>query len=1237
MKATWSRWLTPVGETENRSQNGSILLTEPKMTQPKMTQLIHVSPRWRKPAAVPIFVFLLLVYLSPEKVLAQVDSHERDTEPKISLSAGAIIEILRREPGLLLEVKRSLVRKAYEQGRLLDPADLTDDALFQLLREDDNARVLATQEIENREYVRPKPTRREMEKDRIGRVLAPESAKAAGSAAAPVLPSEEEKYWAQHEQRGAQEKTAASPYSAAPDSRSPDSRPPDSQPRDGFSKDGFEAEPAMPPGPLPAQPALPLPPDYDRRQNLAGLQPQNRDSYTGATPETGSLLRVSPEGMPGLLSASMDESEFRPGSGDALSLSADTAASASRLRANSPGQASPAADTALSARTGRSDTRIQRPPFSPVEEDQPAIRRRANPYAEVPSLYDLYTQISRRSPVLSRFGEDIFRNGTGNFDELPMDMPVGPEYVLGPGDGLSIELWGGVSQHLQRVVDREGRVALPEAGAVEVTGRSLGDVQQLVQSALRREFRDVHADVSLGRLRTVRVYVVGDVLRPGAYDVSSLSTPLNALYQAGGPTSRGSLRILRHYRGPQLIGNIDLYDLLLHGVRSSLERLQAGDTIMVPPLGAELTVEGMVRRPAIYELNHEGNLAEALALAGGVLTTGTLRHIEVERVIAHERRSMLRLDLPEKNLPENNFSGNNNQEAVTRALEDFKIQDGDKIRISPILPYSGQTVYLDGHVVHPGKHAFHEGMRITDLIPAYTDLLPEPAGRHAEIIRLAPPDYAPQVIAFNLSDALAALAQGNTKGDQTGESSAHNPQNVTLRPFDTVRIFGRYDFEDAPVITVSGEVRHPGEHVTNGETRLRDAVYLAGGVTRDALLTDAQVFRRTADGKLKVLSVNLGHALAGDSANNVALEPKDQVFIHRNLSRVDPATVKIEGEVALPGKYPLGEDMSAAQLVRLAGGLKRGAFTEAADLTRYTVENGAQVMGEHMAVPIARALAGEADTDVRLRDGDILTIRQLAGWTDIGSLITVKGEVMHPGDYGIQEGERLSSVIARAGGLRSDAYPYGAILERRQVRELEEKNRAELIRQVEGQGSAFKLIPDAGDPDAKLAKDATLQQWHATLEELQNLPPTGRLVIHISRDLRRWANTPADLEIRAGDTLFIPKTPNYVMVNGQVYNPTAITYRPGKSAGWYLRQAGGPTNMASHKAVFVVRADGSVVGGKGSGEWFTGDVLSADLRPGDMVFVPEKALGGPPLWKNTLQVAQLLSSVAVAVSVGHGF
>lgn len=1200
------------------------------MPQPKCAS----RPLWKALAAAMVACALLGPVsagqerpAARDKAVAEADPHERDPEPLVSLSAAAITEILRQEPGLLLEVKRMLVRKAYEQGRLLDPADLTDAALFQLLREDNNVRVLATEQIEQREYVRPKPTRQEMEKDRIERLRSSDSVNsvAASSASTPPAgrnagPNEEEKYWAQHEQLGVPEKVRTQP---------------DPLGDNGYSDDGFR-EPdrtTTPSNSFPVRPDVAPSTDYRRRQNMAGSQPQDRDSYDGAPPGAGSLEPIAPEGMPGLLSASMDESGAsgsRPGAMDALSGSpygsaSSGAAAGSRSSGNPPAQPfSPyplTADAGAGTWNPRSDSGLQRPRIQPEEEeDHPVIRRRVNPYAEVPSLYDLYAQVSRRSPVLARFGEDIFRNGTGNFDELPMDLPVGPDYVLGPGDGLSIELWGGVSEHLQRVVDREGRVALPEAGAVEVNGRNLGDVQQLVQSVLRGEFRDVHADVSLARLRSVRVYVVGDVLRPGAYDVSSLSTPLNALYQAGGPTARGSLRILRHYRGQQLMGEIDLYDLLLHGVRSSLARLQAGDTIMVPPLGAELTVEGMVRRPAIYELNHEHDLAEALELAGGVLNTGTLRHIEVERVVAHQSRAMLRLDLPE----------NNNQDAVATALEDFKIQDGDKIRISPILPYSERTVYLDGHVVHPGKHAFREGMRVSDLIGSYTDLLPEPAARHAEIIRLAPPDFAPQVIAFNLSDALAATVAG-------GAPNSNSPQNVVLQPFDTVRIFGRYDFEDPPVIAVNGEVRHPGEHVTNGETRLRDAIYLSGGVTRDALLTDAQIFRRTSDGKLRVLSVNLAGALAGDAADNVPLEPKDRVFIHRNLSKLDPAMVKIEGEVARPGKYPLGEDMSAAQLVRLAGGLKRGAFTEAADLTRYTVENGAQVMGEHVAVPIARALAGEPDTDVRLHDGDVLTIRQLAGWNDIGSLITVKGEVMHPGDYGIQEGERLSSVLERAGGLRADAYPYGAILERRQVRELEEKNLSDLIRQVKAQQESFTLLPDTGDADDKLAKNAVVQQWHATLDELENLPPTGRLVIHISKDVRKWANTPADLDVRAGDTLFIPKAPNYVMVNGQVYNPTAITYRPGKNAGWYLRQAGGPTNMASKKAVFVVRADGSVVGGKGSGEWFTGDVLSAELRPGDMVFVPEKALGGTAVWKNTLQAAQLISTAAIAISVGHGF
>jgi hypothetical protein len=160
---------------------------------------------------------------------------------------------------------------------------------------------------------------------------------------------------------------------------------------------------------------------------------------------------------------------------------------------------------------------------SPSGTDEPPLfRHRPNPYNDVPSLYDLYSQVSRRSPQLERFGMAIFRNGTGNLDDLPMDVPAGPEYVLGPGDGLNIELWGGVAQRLQRVVDREGRVALPEVGILQVSGRTLANVQQLVQSVMRTQFRDVEADISLARIRSVQIYVVGDVANPGAYDISSL-------------------------------------------------------------------------------------------------------------------------------------------------------------------------------------------------------------------------------------------------------------------------------------------------------------------------------------------------------------------------------------------------------------------------------------------------------------------------------------------------------------------------------------------------------------------------------------------------------------------------------------------------------------------------------------------------------------------------------------------
>jgi protein involved in polysaccharide export with SLBB domain len=1132
---------------------------------------------------------------------------DRQADQTVSLSAEKLITLLQKETGLLLELKKVLVRKAFEQGRILEPGDLTDEALFRLVREDETIRVLATQEVSKRLYIRALPT--QDERNRELALRARSNTTKAEEASTPTNTdttrnmSKEERYWSDQDRR----------VLTSPQPSEPQQNPQYGPPAPGRSPDNEQQ------------------PELDSRRAIEQAQMQDSDDFDGIPTDSGSMgsasmgsmERISPEDLPGLIRARSEQQTEASSLGSfGSSMSHQTASDISRLPTLpsltpesgefSEGGGTIPKDQNSPSHRASPDARRDRMSFSALAgNDHAPLRHRVNPYADVPSLYDLYSQYGRRSPTLVRFGDDVFRNGTGNFDQLPMDLPVGPDYVLGPGDSVSINLWGGVSQRLRRVVDREGRIALPEAGFVQVSGRSLGDVQRLVQTSLRSQFREVQADVSLTRLRTIRIYVVGDVERAGAYDISSLSTPLNAVFMAGGPTSRGSLRTLRHYRGNTLVQEVDVYDLLLHGVRNGVERLQSGDTVLVPPLGAEITVEGMIRRPAIYELHGEKNLAEALELAGGVLTSGTLRHIDVERVQAHESRTMLRLDIPESN----------NQESVAKALEDFSVQDGDKIKISPILPYVDKTVYLEGHVFRPGKYAFRDGMLITDLIKSYNDLLPEPSKLHAEIVRLNPPDYTPQVIAFNLDDAL-------------NKNNSNKDQALALKPFDTVRIFSRFDFEDPPVITVAGEVRDPGDHLTNGTTRVRDAVYLAGGLTSDASTDSLQIFRRTGDNKLIVLSVSLTRALAGDDKDNLALEPKDRLIIHRNLAKVDPPTVTVEGEVGRPGKYPLGQDMTAAELVRTAGGLKRGAYTETADLTRYIVEGGQGVVGEHQTVAIGSALAGEPDTDVRLRDGDVLTIRQLAGWKDVGATIMVAGEVMHPGTYGIEEGERLSSVMERAGGFRSDAYPYGAIFQRVQVRELEEQNRAALVRNVEDQGAALKAEPDS-DPDKKAAKDAALLQWQSTMESLQNTPPTGRMVIHISKDPNRWRDTSADVQVRAGDAIYIPKVPTSVMVDGAVYSATAVAYKPGKSAGWYLSQAGGPSNTAYKKGIFVIRADGSVAGGAGG--WFGGGVEATELRPGDMVVVPEKAFSANTRWKDILQGAQVATAIGIAVSVARTF
>lgn len=1107
----------------------------------------------------------------------------RENADRVAASPQQIRAVLVKDAGLIVELKHWVSNEATANGQLIDDADLTDQAIFDRLEQDVTFRAAATRLLRRFGYLLPalnpdSEMAKQQElllKERARRMVQVEADEDAAFRNR-QNDSEDSKDWLQRI-GGCRERVGEDCEAVA-----------ERLPRD-------VAEQAS--GSEPSTPRLPTAPDFDNPITTPKVL-RTSDS-SDETLRAKAALSGFGDNVREVNSAErhdrlFDRSVF--GEPDQTLSDRDRQSGYSQEPKNG-----------TQARSGRLDDRFSsaRRRLTSADSRDPLVIHKRSPYADIPSLYDLYVQASAQNRPLQRFGVDILSGGLRDAGAIPMDLPVGPDYVIGPGDSLTINMWGGISQRLSRVVDRQGRVVLPEAGPLLVSGRTLGEVQLAVQQELRSQYRDAFADVSLSRLRSIRVYVVGEVSEPGAYDISSLSTPLNALVAAGGVTQRGSLRSLKHFRGKQLIETVDAYDLLLRGVTTDQNRLENGDSLLVPPVGRQVTVEGMVRRPAIYEVQGETSLQDVLELAGGVLPAAALRHVEVERLVAHQTRTMFSLDL----------SGIDGDDAASEKLKNFVVQDGDRIHIFPIAPYNDRAIYLEGHVLRPGRYSYRDGMTLKDIVGSYSDLLPEPASGYGEIIRLNAPDLHPTVESFSLADALS--------------NEAASPK---LMPLDTVRIFSRFDFEPAPEVVVEGEVHNPGRYVTSGQIRLRDAIYLAGGANENAALDSAQLFRSIKGGGLKILSVNLEASLAGKPTDNILLETRDRIIVHRAQAKVDPPTVFVRGDVAKPGRYPLTSGMHLNDLVNIAGGLKQSADPQNAVLVHQSLpsENGIAPEGE--SLDLTAAISGDSTANRPLSNGDVLTIRRVTGWDNLGTSVTIRGEVLHPGTYGIRPGDSLSSLLARAGGLTSEAYPYGTVLTRSAVRDLELKTHDALVERMKVEVTQLKSLPE-NDADQKNAKLTAIAQTETTITQLEANLPIGRVVIHSPASSRAFEKVAAATPLRSGDVVVIPKKANYVLVNGQVFNPTAVGYVSDRSAKWYLSQAGGLTQLADKNGVFVIRANGSVIAAKNSGTLWSGDPLTAVLLPGDAIVVPEKAPKiGSRNWTPLIQTAQVATSVVLAVA-----
>jgi polysaccharide export outer membrane protein len=411
---------------------------------------------------------------------------------------------------------------------------------------------------------------------------------------------------------------------------------------------------------------------------------------------------------------------------------------------------------------------------------------------------------------LRQFGYDLFRTMPSSFGPTS-DAPVGPDYILGPGDTLQAYMWGMVDNVLTLPVNQRGEIFLPKVGTFPVRGMALGDARRLIQEQLSRQFSGFRLSLSLSELRSVQAYVVGEVARPGVYTISSLSAVTNTLFASGGPTKLGSLRNISLIRQNRTIGTLDLYDFLLKGDRSRDFRVESGDTIFIPSIGPVVAITGNVKRPAIFELKGTTRVHDVLQhMAGGVTPTGYLQRVQIERVQAHQERIVLDLDLSTV------YRGG---EAKSNVL----LEEGDIIKIFPIDAKVYNAVNVEGFVLRPGPYELKKGMRLSELLRPI-DILPEAYLERVEVIRTKP-DFTREVLATNLRELW--------RGDYS--------QDIVLESQDQIVVGS--ETRALGAITLQGEVRRPGIYpIIQGE-RLSSALKRAGGYTDQAYLKGALFIR----------------------------------------------------------------------------------------------------------------------------------------------------------------------------------------------------------------------------------------------------------------------------------------------------------------------------------------------------------------------------------------------------------
>ncbi|MDR8524436.1 SLBB domain-containing protein [Shewanella fidelis] len=803
---------------------------------------------------------------------------------------------------------------------------------------------------------------------------------------------------------------------------------------------------------------------------------------------------------------------------------------------------------------------------------------------------------------LKRFGYDLFQGEPTTFAPVS-DVPVPSEYLVGPGDNIKVQLYGKDNKEYDLVINREGVIQFPELGPISVAGLTFSEVRDTLSSRITQQMIGIESNITMGELRSIRIFVAGDAYKPGSYTVSSLSTITQALFVAGGVNEIGSLRNIQVKRKGKLVGSMDLYDLLLRGDASGDINLRSGDVVFIPSVGGLVSVTGEVRRPAIYELKQNETMAQVIEMAAGIKPGAYPRQSSVERFNDNSLKSILNVDL------------------TTKAGKATKALAGDVIQVKSATTQYEDAITVVGAAVRPGKYQWYQGQKISDLVPSiWGDLNVSVDLEYAIVVREINKQGDIQVYQFSPVKAI------------NGKDPS---QNLTLQARDKVIFFNfsdlaqnRYELNKLvkqrveKVQSLSGDSLIGNDLFQAGFSQLSQQKFAErtelGGIAINSKVQDTDPIAKAIKGEVNKMLINLFEdraliELSGVMNRGELLYPIIMKLNSQGRAGAGVKAVAINGRVNNPGIYPLTVNARIKDLVIAAGGLEEGAYTTRAELTStYTTVDGSAI--KHTNIGLEAALNGDETQNIIIKGRDILTVMTTPDWQENKS-VEIRGEVKFPGTYNIRRGETLADVLQRAGGFTEYAYLPSSVFVRESVRQQE---------QLEIKKLADQLRRDIATRG--VSKDGNVVNYsdaQMMLTDLETIKAVGRLVVDLSAI--SVGIKQADLQLEDKDVLYIPSTKQTIAVMGEVQHAATHRFKEGQTVEQYLAMSGGVRERADDDRTYVIKADGSVMVPSRS-MWFSSET---SLQPGDTIIVPldTEYKDNLTLWT---QVTSIIYNTAVA-------